>query len=126
MRSHSWPTTATRTRCASRPPRLWSGSPKRATSLPPCWSSSKNSPRHRIGSNHHRTGDAMSSEAQERGRTTWGAGDFDAGGQKILAVGTDLVGRVGVGEGDKVLDVACGTGNATIPAAQAGGDATGL
>jgi SAM-dependent methyltransferase len=43
-----------------------------------------------------------------------------------LAVGDDLVQRVGVGSGDRVLDVACGTGNATIPAAVAGGVATGL
>jgi SAM-dependent methyltransferase len=68
----------------------------------------------------------MSTEAQERARTTWSAGDFDAVAQKILAVGTDLVERVGVSDGETVLDVACGTGNATIPAAQAGGVTTGL
>src|SRR5829696_1540808 len=69
----------------------------------------------------------MSTEAQQQGaRATWAAGDFDVVAQKILAVGRDLVERVGVSEGEKVLDVACGTGNATIPAAQAGGDATGL
>jgi SAM-dependent methyltransferase len=68
----------------------------------------------------------MSTEAQERARATWAAGDFDAVAQKILAVGRDLVERVGVAEGEAVLDVACGTGNATIPAAHAGGVTTGL
>ena len=33
---------------------------------------------------------------------------------------------MGVAEGESVLDVACGTGNATIPAAKAGARATGL
>ena len=65
-------------------------------------------------------------ETQQRAVDTWSAGDFDAISKRILAVGTDLVSRVGVSEGEKLLDVACGTGNATIPAAQAGADATGL
>jgi SAM-dependent methyltransferase len=34
--------------------------------------------------------------------------------------------RAGVSEGDQVLDVACGTGNASIPAAEAGARVTGL
>ena len=68
----------------------------------------------------------MSTEAQERARATWSAGDFDAVAQKIWAVGADLVERVGVTPGESVLDVACGTGNATIPAAEAGGVTTGL
>jgi SAM-dependent methyltransferase len=65
-------------------------------------------------------------EAQQRARATWSAGDFNEIAKRISAVGVDLVERVGVGSGDRVLDVACGTGNATIPAAQAGGDAVGL
>jgi SAM-dependent methyltransferase len=66
------------------------------------------------------------SEAQQRARATWSAGDFDAIAQRIWAVGDDLVERVGVNEGDRVLDVACGTGNAAIPAAAKGGVVTGL
>jgi SAM-dependent methyltransferase len=65
-------------------------------------------------------------EAQDRARATWSAGDFDAIAQRIRAVGEDLVERVGVNEGERVLDVACGTGNATIPAAAKGGVVTGL
>jgi len=65
-------------------------------------------------------------EQRQRARTTWSAGDFDAIAERIWGVGDDLVGRVGVGEGDAVLDVACGTGNAAIPAAVAGAAVTGL
>jgi ubiquinone/menaquinone biosynthesis C-methylase UbiE len=65
-------------------------------------------------------------EAQQRARATWSAGDFDAIATRIWGVGTDLVERVGVNSGERVLDVACGTGNAAIPAALAGGQVTGL
>lgn len=65
-------------------------------------------------------------EVKQGARATWAAGDFDAIAERIWVVGGDLVRRVGVGPGDEVLDVACGTGNATIPAAQAGARATGL
>lgn len=66
------------------------------------------------------------SDAQKAARATWAAGDYDAIVDYIWGVGADLVGRVGVVEGETVLDVACGTGNASIPAAQAGGRVTGL
>ena len=68
----------------------------------------------------------MATEAQQRARATWAAGDFDAIAERIWGVGEDLVSRVGVNQGDRVLDVACGTGNAAIPAAAAGGEVTGL
>ena len=68
----------------------------------------------------------MATEAQQRARATWAAGDFDAIAERIWGVGEDLVSRVGVNKGDRVLDVACGTGNAAIPAAAAGGEVTGL
>jgi ubiquinone/menaquinone biosynthesis C-methylase UbiE len=66
------------------------------------------------------------SEAQQRARATWSAGDFDAIAERIWHVGDDLVSRVGIKQGDRVLDVACGTGNAAIPAAVAGAEVTGL
>ena len=68
----------------------------------------------------------MATEAQQRARATWSAGDFDAIAERIWSVGGNLVSRVGVNAGDRVLDVACGTGNAAIPAAVAGGEVTGL
>jgi ubiquinone/menaquinone biosynthesis C-methylase UbiE len=50
------------------------------------------------------------------------AGDFAAVARRALwPVGERLVRRVGVGRDEDVLDVACGTGNAAIRAAQAGG-----
>ena len=51
-------------------------------------------------------------------RATWAAGDFPAIAQRQLwEVGPRIVEAVGVGPGDDVLDVACGTGNAAIRAA---------
>ena len=62
---------------------------------------------------------------EERG--AWAAGEY---GEIALAmfwdVGRRLVEQVGVREGEKVLDVACGTGNAAIRAAEAGGDVVGV
>lgn len=65
-------------------------------------------------------------EAQRAARGTWAAGEYDAIAAYIWAVGDDLVERVGVDRSVEVLDVACGTGNATIPAALAGARVTGL
>jgi ubiquinone/menaquinone biosynthesis C-methylase UbiE len=65
-------------------------------------------------------------EQRQRARATWAAGDFDAIAERIWAVGNDLVERVGIGAGETVIDVACGTGNAAIPAALAGARVTGL
>ena len=61
-------------------------------------------------------------------RRTWATGDYDAmmRTEGLYAVGARLVDTVGVHPGETVLDVACGTGNATIPAAQAGGQVTGV
>ncbi|MFG1818516.1 class I SAM-dependent methyltransferase [Kribbella sp. NPDC049174] len=65
---------------------------------------------------------------KESVRTTWSAGDYDAMMRQegLYDVGSRLVRTVGVRPGEDVLDVACGTGNATIPAAQAGARVTGL
>jgi ubiquinone/menaquinone biosynthesis C-methylase UbiE len=65
-------------------------------------------------------------DKNERARALWAAGDFDAIAELIWEVGGWVIDRVGVREGERVLDVACGTGNASIPAAVAGGDVTGL
>lgn len=65
-------------------------------------------------------------ELKERARATWSAGDYDAVVDHIWSAGGDVVRRAGVGPDDEVLDVACGTGNASIQAAQAGAKVTGL
>lgn len=65
-------------------------------------------------------------DPKQMARATWAAGDYDAIVDYIWGVGADLVARVGVGPEDRVLDVACGTGNATIPAAATGARTVGL
>lgn len=70
--------------------------------------------------------EASVEQFKQRARTTWAAGNFDEVSKRILEVGRTLIERVQVEPGMRVLDVACGTGNATIPAALAGGRCTGL
>ncbi len=67
-------------------------------------------------------------EHKQAERTTWATGDYDAMMRQegLYEVGARLIRRVGVRPGEAVLDVACGTGNTAIPAAQAGGQVTGL
>jgi ubiquinone/menaquinone biosynthesis C-methylase UbiE len=56
----------------------------------------------------------------------WDAGNFAAVAERITELGELVVERAGVEPGMDVLDVACGTGNASIPAARAGARVTGL
>ena len=63
---------------------------------------------------------------RQRQRATWGAGDFDALSGYIADVGQRTAERAGIEPGMRVLDVACGTGNAAIPAGRAGARVTGL
>ena len=56
----------------------------------------------------------------------WDAGNFAAVAEKILDAGEAVVAAAGVEPGMEVLDVACGTGNATLPAARTGARTTGL
>jgi ubiquinone/menaquinone biosynthesis C-methylase UbiE len=56
-------------------------------------------------------------------RTTWGLGDYPAVVTDLVAeLGGVLVDACGIGPGQRVLDVAAGTGNAAIPAARAGAE----
>jgi SAM-dependent methyltransferase len=66
-------------------------------------------------------------EAKQRSRATWAAGNFaEVARLTLWPVGERLVRRVGIGRDEDVLDIACGTGNAAIRAAQAGGRTTGV
>ena len=56
----------------------------------------------------------------------WDAGNFAAVAEKILDAGEAVVAAAGVEPGMEVLDVACGTGNATLPAARTGARTVGL
>jgi SAM-dependent methyltransferase len=59
-------------------------------------------------------------------KTMWGAGDYAAVAARITDTGELCVDRAGVESGMQVLDVGCGTGNASIPAARLGAEVTGL
>ena len=65
-------------------------------------------------------------EFKQRQRAMWAAGDYATLSEYIRHVGEHLVDSAGVESGSRVLDVACGTGNAAIPAARAGAEVTGL
>ncbi|MFF0271055.1 class I SAM-dependent methyltransferase [Kribbella sp. NPDC004536] len=66
-------------------------------------------------------------ELKQHARASWAAGDFPAVAKmQLWDVGERLVRRVGIGRGEDVLDVACGTGNAALRAAAAGGKVVGV
>jgi ubiquinone/menaquinone biosynthesis C-methylase UbiE len=55
----------------------------------------------------------------------WASGDYPHMVETfLLPLGPQLVEAAGIGPGMRVLDVACGTGNASIPAAKTGADVT--
>ena len=57
----------------------------------------------------------------------WAAGDYaEIAARELWPLGERIVERAAVREGDDVLDVACGTGNAAIRAAAAGGRVVAL
>ena len=49
-------------------------------------------------------------EVKQRARRTWSAGDYDVVVDGIWEAGGEVTRLAGVGSGDEVLDVACGTG----------------
>jgi len=57
---------------------------------------------------------------KESHRKTWASGDYARIAELVTDVGERVVERAGVRAGSDVLDVAAGTGNASIPAAAAG------
>jgi SAM-dependent methyltransferase len=68
---------------------------------------------------------ASDSELKARHRAMWASGDYPSMVETfLLPLGPRLVEACGIGPGMRVLDVAAGTGNASIPAAQAGADVT--
>ncbi|MEV6929281.1 class I SAM-dependent methyltransferase [Dactylosporangium sp. NPDC051485] len=67
----------------------------------------------------------MTTPWQDRYRAIWASGDYAAVATDIIpGLGPLLVRAAGVGPGQRVLDVAAGTGNAAIPAALAGANVT--
>ena len=62
----------------------------------------------------------------ERVRATWTAGDFGRIAKGYERGAGEFIGRLGIKLGDRVLDVASGTGNLAIPAARSGAFVTGV
>jgi ubiquinone/menaquinone biosynthesis C-methylase UbiE len=63
---------------------------------------------------------------KEQIRALWSAGDFGQLAQYSRKTAEEFVSRLSIKPNDRVLDVACGTGNLAIPAARAGARVTGL
>jgi SAM-dependent methyltransferase len=58
--------------------------------------------------------------------TTWSQGDYPSMAQRLVPAAELVVARAQIASGDRVLDVACGTGNAALLAAQRGAQVSGI
>jgi SAM-dependent methyltransferase len=68
-----------------------------------------------------RTNTVRNPELEAKHRALWALGDYAAIADELVApLGPVLVAASGIGGGDRVLDVAAGTGNASHPAAATG------
>ena len=69
--------------------------------------------------------DSADDELKSRHRAMWSLGDYPAVASEVIPdLGSILVDACDVRKGDKVLDVACGSGNAAIPAGLRGARVT--
>ena len=62
----------------------------------------------------------------ERVRATWTSGDFGRIARGYARGSGEFIARLGLNPGERVLDVACGTGNLAVPAARVGASVTGV
>jgi ubiquinone/menaquinone biosynthesis C-methylase UbiE len=58
-------------------------------------------------------------------KAMWMSGDFGQIAKQLEAEAEAFINRLGLKPGERVLDVACGSGNLAIPAARAGAEVTG-
>jgi ubiquinone/menaquinone biosynthesis C-methylase UbiE len=63
---------------------------------------------------------------KRRSQATWASGDFAVIGSTLQIVGETLCEAAGVAAGERVLDVACGNGNAALAAARRFARVTGV
>jgi SAM-dependent methyltransferase len=68
----------------------------------------------------------VSDPLPERVRATWSAGDFGRIATTYAGTAAAFVARLGLSPGQRVLDVACGTGNLALPAARGGATVVGV
>jgi SAM-dependent methyltransferase len=61
-----------------------------------------------------------------RTKATWMAGDFGKIARSYEPGAAEFIARLNLRPGERVLDVACGTGNLAIPAARSGARVTGI
>ncbi len=59
-------------------------------------------------------------------KSIWMAGDFGQIASYAVQAGVEFIGRTQIKPGSRLLDVACGTGNVSLPAARAGASVTGV
>ena len=62
----------------------------------------------------------------DRVRATWTSGDFGRIARGYESGAAEFIARLELARGESVLDVACGTGNLTVPAARTGAAVTGI
>lgn len=67
---------------------------------------------------------ATPATSKDRDRELWASGSYARIAELVVPLAEDLVRLAGISPGERVLDVGCGTGNAAIPAALAGGCVT--
>src|SRR5262245_63268893 len=72
------------------------------------------------------TSDKEMESLKDRLKATWISGDYDKIAQLIAAGGADFIARLQLKPGARLLDVACGSGNLSFPAARAGAIVTGV
>src|SRR5213595_3645451 len=68
----------------------------------------------------------MSSPAINPNKALWEKGDFTRIASTMRKSGEDLVKRIGITKGLKVLDLGCGDGTTALPSAQLGADVLGV
>ena len=67
----------------------------------------------------------LTPDLKARHRAMWALGDYPSVASEVIpSLGRDLVAAAGIKAGDRVLDVAAGSGNAALPAARLGARVT--
>src|SRR5512144_859723 len=59
-------------------------------------------------------------------KALWEKGDFTRIAESMRESGDELVARIGITQGQKVLDLGCGDGTTALPAARRGGQVLGV